>query len=65
MRLTSEQARYLADALDAMTKMTRATGVRLDPYGPIDFQIGDVTIKFAYDSAEGYGEYVINDRVGD
>lgn len=64
LRLTAAEVRYLADALDAMTKMTRSTGVRLDPFGAVDFAIGATSIKFVYDSNEGYGEYVIDDRVG-
>lgn len=63
LSLSAEQVRQIADALDAMTEMTRRTGVNLDPYGGSKIGIGQNCIAYSWD--EGTQAYVIDDRNGD
>ena len=61
--ITPWQARKMADALDALTAMTRATNVRIDAYGPVSLRVAeDAVIEARWDDESR--EYVIDDRVG-
>lgn len=62
LSLTSEEMRSLATALDAMSEITRTTGVDLAPYGRQQIGLGDNHLSFSWDDAKGY---VIDDRNGD
>lgn len=62
LSLTAEEMRHLATALDAMSEITRTTGVDLAPYGRQQIGLGDNHLSFSWDDAKGY---VIDDRNGD
>ena len=60
--LTPRNTRRLADALDALTTMTRETGVRIDAYSAVTLRIGEATIEARWDDEDR--TYIIDDRVG-
>lgn len=63
LSLTAEQMRKLAAALDAMSEITRTTGVDLLPYGNGQLGIDGNVLAFGWDS--GTQSYLIADRNGD
>lgn len=65
--MTAQEVRWLAAAMEAATKLTLDTHVRLDAHGSLELRVGggDATIRMKFDESEGYGEYVIDDRIGD
>ena len=65
MRLTAEDLRSLAAALDEMSKTRRTHGVDLAPYGPLQVGVADAILAVEWDNAQGFGEYVVADRNGD
>ena len=66
LQLTSHQLVSLARFLAAATEATRATGVRVDAYGPVSLRLdeegADVVMQFAWHEATE--QYVIDDRIG-
>jgi hypothetical protein len=55
--------RKIAAALDAMSEMTKTTGVTLQPYGNAQIGIEDNVLAFAWD--KDTQTYLIDDRIGD
>jgi hypothetical protein len=63
MKLTAEQMRKIASALDAMSEMSKATGVDLLPYGNGQLGIDGNVLAFGWD--QDSQSYLIDDRNGD
>jgi hypothetical protein len=63
LNLTSEQMRKVAAALDAMSEMTKETGVDLMPYGNGQLGIDGNVLALGWD--QDTQSYLINDRNGD
>lgn len=63
LNLTTEQMRQIATALDAMSEITRTTGVDLAPYGRQQIGLGDNHLSYSWDDEAN--AYVIDDRNGD
>lgn len=61
MKLTADQMRNVAAALDALTEITKTTGVDLNPHGLGQLGLDDNTLAFSWDGSA----YVIDDRNGD
>ena len=65
MTLTGDQLAHLAEFLRAISKATREHQVDLGPYGRAELKVGDTVINFRWQEDNGYGQYVLDDRVGD
>ncbi|MFG3051918.1 hypothetical protein ACGFZP_13335 [Kitasatospora sp. NPDC048239] len=63
LNISAEQMRELAAALDAMSEMTRTTGVDLTPNGRRQIGIADNMLSIIW--SEEVRAYVIDDRIGD
>jgi hypothetical protein len=61
MNLTAEQMRQIATALDALTEVTKTTGVSLTPYSRLELGLDDNVLHVSWDGSA----YVIDDRNGD
>jgi hypothetical protein len=61
LNLTAEQLRKIGSALDAMTEITKSTGVELNPHGLGQLGLDSNTLSFSWDGSA----YVIDDRNGD
>jgi hypothetical protein len=62
-KMTPRDAQMLADALAALTEMTRKTGVRIDAYNPASLRVtGDSVIEAKWDDEARH--YIIDDRIG-
>lgn len=63
LKLTPRDVQMLADAMAALTEMTRKTGVEIDAYGPADVQVNaDSVVKVRWIADDR--QYVIDDQVG-
>lgn len=63
LKLAAEQVRKIAAALDAMSEMTKTTGVELQPYGNGQLGIDGNVLAFGWDQESQ--SYMIDDRNGD
>ena len=61
MKLTAEQVRKVAAALDGLTEVTKTTGVSLTPYSRLELGLDDNVLHVSWDG----DAYVIDDRNGD
>lgn len=61
MKLTAEQVRKVAAALDMLTDVTKVTGVALTPYSQLELGLDDTVLRASWDGEA----YVIDDRNGD
>jgi hypothetical protein len=61
MKLTAEQMRKVAAALDALTEVTKQFGVSLTPYSRLELGLDDNVLHASWDGEA----YVIDDRNGD
>ncbi|MGW0837570.1 hypothetical protein [Streptomyces prunicolor] len=61
MKLTAEQVRKIAAALDGLTEVTQATGVDLTPNMRLELGLDDNVLHVSWDGSA----YVIDDRNGD
>lgn len=61
MKLTAEQIRKIAVALDGLTEVTKATGISLTPYSRLELGLDDNVLHVSWDGEA----YVIDDRNGD
>jgi hypothetical protein len=61
LNLTAEQMRKVAAALDALTEVTKTTGVSLTPNMRLELGLDDNVLHASWDG----GAYVIDDRNGD
>lgn len=63
LKLTAEQMRKVAAALDAMSEITKTTGVDLTPYSNGQLGIDGNVLAFGWD--KDTQSYLIDDRNGD
>lgn len=61
MKLTAEQMRKVASALDGLTEVTKTTGITLTPYSRLELGLDDNVLHVSWDGEA----YVIDDRNGD
>lgn len=61
MKLTPEQLRQLATALDGLTEITRETDVSFTSYGDLQAEIGGSSLSIRHDGER----YIVDDRNGD
>lgn len=60
LKLAAQQVRKIATALDAMSEMTKATGVELQPYGNAQLGIDGNVLAFGWD--KDTQSYLIDDN---
>ena len=61
MKLTAEQVRKVAAALDGLSEVTKTTGVSLTPYSRLELGLDGTVLQASWDGEA----YVIDDRNGD
>lgn len=63
MKLTAEQMRQVAAALDALSDITNSTGIDFAPWGRGQLGIGVCQLSFSWNAEAS--AYTIDDRNGD
>lgn len=63
LKLSTEQLRQLASALEELSETTVTTGVNFSSYGSLTAEIGDSYLAIRWDGETQL--YVVDDRIGD